>query len=80
MKRLFLSINILTLWLAPITSAYAAETSKVYSSGILVLIFIGFCAAMVVAQLIPAILLLMGTIKGFLRKSKEEPIEAVIDK
>jgi len=79
MKRLFLSINILTLWLAP-TSAYAAETSKVYSSGILVLIFIGFCAALIVAQLIPAILLLMGTIKGFLRKSKEEPIEAVIDK
>ena len=55
MRKQYLLITTLAVWLATITNAYAAETTKVYSSGTLVLIFIGFCALIVVAQLIPAI-------------------------
>jgi len=80
MRKQYLLINTLAVWLATITNAYAAETTKVYSSGILVLIFIGFCALVVVAQLIPAILVLMGVIKGFVKGSKEKPIEVEANK
>lgn len=38
--------------------------TTVYSSGILVLGFIGFCALVVVVQLIPAIMTCIGMIKG----------------
>ncbi len=53
------------------TAAHAASTSKVYSSGILVLIFLGFCALVVIAQLIPAIITLVGMIKGVEKKRVE---------
>lgn len=43
--------------------AMAADTSKVYNSGILVLLFVGFCALLVVAQLLPAVMNLMGMTK-----------------
>lgn len=44
--------------------AMAADTSKVYTSGILVLLFVGFCALLVVAQLLPAVMNLMGMTKN----------------
>lgn len=43
--------------------AMAADTSKVYNSGILVLLFVGFCALLVVAQLLPAVMNLFGMTK-----------------
>jgi hypothetical protein len=42
----------------------AADTTKVYSSGILVLLFVGFCALLVVAQLLPAVMNLIGMTKN----------------
>ncbi len=44
--------------------AMAVDTAKVYSSGILILVFIGICALVVLFQMIPAILLLLGMIRG----------------
>jgi hypothetical protein len=44
--------------------AMAVDTAKVYSSGILILVFIGICALVVLFQMIPAILLLLGMVKG----------------
>lgn len=64
----------LALSLAAATPALAATTTKVYNSGILVLAFLGFCALIVVAQMIPAIITLWGMIKGALseeNKAKE---------
>ena len=43
--------------------AMAADTSKVYNSGILDLLFVGFCALLVVAQLLPAVMNLFGMTK-----------------
>ena len=76
MKGRYILINMLTVWLANATSAYAATTTKVYSSGILVLVFIGFVALVVVVQMIPAILTLMGMLKGLARDSKGKAAEA----
>jgi hypothetical protein len=56
--------------LAASTGAFAASTQKVYSSGILVLVFIGFVALVVVVQMIPAIITLCGMIKGLLSDRK----------
>ncbi len=54
------------------TGAYAADTHKVYSSGILVLVFIGFVALVIVVQMIPAIITLAGMIKGMVSERKSE--------
>jgi hypothetical protein len=42
----------------------AATTGNVDNSGIYVWIFLGFCALIVVAQVIPALLLMFGLVKG----------------
>lgn len=62
----------LAICLATATAADAASTSTVFMSSTLVLIFVGFCALVVVIQLIPAIMLLFGMIKGALSGGKEK--------
>ncbi len=57
------------------TGAYAADTHKVYASGILVLAFIGFVALVVVVQMIPAIITLCGMIKGLASNRKTAAAE-----
>jgi hypothetical protein len=55
------------LSLATSTGAFAssgAATNKVFVSGPLILVFLGFCALVVVIQCIPAIITLYGLIKG----------------
>lgn len=77
MKNLNLALATLTIWLTAISPAFAAaSTNKVYNSGILVLIFVGFCALVVVAQMIPAMMTLWGMIKGALSARKQEGAEA----
>ncbi len=53
------------------TAAHAASSTKVYTSGVLVLVFLGFCALVVIAQLIPAIITLVGMIRGVEKKHVE---------
>lgn len=49
--------------IAPAT-AFAAAGVREDSSGIFVWVFLGFCALIVVAQVIPAVLLMVGMAKG----------------
>ena len=49
--------------IAPAT-AFAASTPRVDDSGLFVWIFLGFCALIVIAQVMPALLLLLGMAKG----------------
>ena len=49
--------------------ALAVDTSRTYSSGLLIGIFLGFCALLVVVQLMPSIMLLIGFIKGLARRT-----------
>jgi len=70
MKTTQLTLTTVLLTLAMFSEAFAAGTTRVYSSGIFVLAFIGFCALVVVVQLIPAIMTLCGMIKGAVENSK----------
>ena len=47
------------------------DTTQVYTSGILVLSFIGFCALLIVAQLVPAVLALFGMTKAVVQGSRK---------
>ena len=66
------------LSLATGTAALASSgaTNKVFVSGPLILLFLGFCALVVVIQCIPAIIMLYGMIKGA-ASSKEKATESV---
>jgi prepilin signal peptidase PulO-like enzyme (type II secretory pathway) len=63
----------LTLALALASSApalaAAVDTSKTYSSGLLIGIFLAFCALIVVVQLAPSLMLLFGFIKGLVHRA-----------
>ncbi len=57
-------LSTLTLVLLMISPVFAVDTAVTYNSGLLVLLFVGFCALLIVAQLIPAILTLFGMTKA----------------
>lgn len=71
MKAMRVFCNILSVLLATVPCAFAATTTKVYSSGILILAFLGMCALVVVIQLIPSIVVLFGMVKGLAKKEEE---------
>jgi hypothetical protein len=66
-----LSVAVLSLVSGTAAHAATAASNKVFISGPLILIFLGFCALVVIAQIIPVISTLYGMIKG-LRSSKEK--------
>ena len=53
-----------TLWLAALTPAWAADAARADHSGLWVWAFLGLCALIVVAQLAPALMLLVGMARG----------------
>jgi hypothetical protein len=64
----------IALILGSSTGALASSgvTNKVFISGPLILLFLGFCALVVVIQCIPAIIMLYGMIKGTVSVVKDE--------
>ncbi len=61
---------LISLFLA--SPAFAAvNTAETYSSGILVLLFVGFCSLIIVAQIVPALLMLFGAVKA-IKPSKKQ--------
>ncbi len=68
-KSLLSSLVITLLLISP---ALAVDTSVTYNSGLLVLLFVGFCALLIVAQLIPALLVLFGMTKAATRGLSEK--------
>jgi hypothetical protein len=54
----------------PAWAAGAVDTSRTYSSGLLIGLFLAFCALLVVAQLMPSLMLLVGFIKGLARRTE----------
>lgn len=79
MKILQTLIITVTLWMVAVPQAFAASTTRVYNSGILVLAFLGFCALVVVVQMIPAIITLWGIVKELVTgKAKEKEAKVQI--
>jgi hypothetical protein len=66
------------LSLATSSGAFASSgvTNKVFISGPLILLFLGFCALVVVIQCIPAIIMLVGMIKGAASSKEKETANA----
>ena len=56
--------------------ASSGATNKVFISGPLILLFLGFCALVVVIQCIPAIIMLYGMIKGAASSKEKETATA----
>ena len=63
--------------LATGTAAHAsgAATNKVFVSGPLILLFLGFCALVVVAQIIPVLTSLYGMLNSAKDSKVETPVE-----
>lgn len=66
MKASGSSLMTIVALLGSAQAAYAASTNTIYTSGWLVLAFFGFCALVVTVQLMPAIMLVVGMLKGLL--------------
>jgi hypothetical protein len=64
--------------LATSVPAFAVDTSRTYSSGLLIGIFLAFCALLVVVQLMPSVMLLVGFIKGLARRSETKAEVATV--
>ena len=62
-RSLFLGVSMLMLMADPVL---AVDTSQTYSSGLLVGAFLAFCALVVVVQLMPTIMILIGFVKGLI--------------
>lgn len=68
----YLFLALLTSTAAPALAAATIDTTKVYNSGFLVLTFLGFCAMIVVSKLLPAIGLMVGSLRNALKNVSEE--------
>lgn len=64
------TLTTLTLMLLAVP-AFAVDTAVTYSSGLLVLLFVGFCAMIIVVQLVPAVLMLIGVGKAITEGSRK---------
>ncbi|HTY20545.1 MAG TPA: hypothetical protein VMC44_02800 [Geobacteraceae bacterium] len=73
MNRMRTIMSALAVSLAFVPNAIAGST-KVYSSSILVLAFVGFLALIVVIQLVPAIMTLIGALKGMASKKEDTQV------
>ena len=67
-KSLISTVAVMFLLASP---AFAVDTAVTYSSGLLVLLFVGFCALIIVAQLVPAVLVLFGMTKAAAQGSRK---------
>jgi len=72
MLNLRVAVTSSALLLMTVSPALAADTTKIYNSGLLVLLFVGFCALLVVVQVLPAILSVMGMTKNAAKSSAEK--------
>jgi len=59
--------------------AFAVDTSRTYSSGLLIGLFLAFCALLVVVQLMPSLMLLAGFIKGLARRTETQAETVTVD-
>jgi hypothetical protein len=59
--------------------AWAIETAGTYQSSMLVLLFLGVCALIIVAQMVPALIMMMGTISGLAKRIAARKQVAVVN-
>jgi hypothetical protein len=73
--RLPAPVNAAIIFLMLAANANAATTNKVFVSKLGILIFLGFCALVLVVQLIPAIMTLVGMLKGVGKEQQKSRVK-----
>jgi hypothetical protein len=68
MKAIRTMLTAAAMVMLTVHQAWAVDTTQTYQSGILVLLFLGVCALIVVAQMVPALILMLGTVSAFAKK------------
>jgi len=68
-RSLFMGVSMLMLMADPVL---AVDTTKTYSSGILVGAFLAFCALIVVVQLMPTLMILANFVKGLVNGTDKQ--------
>jgi uncharacterized membrane protein YeaQ/YmgE (transglycosylase-associated protein family) len=58
--------------IVPAATAFAASGAREDNSGIFVTIFLGLCGVIVIGQLVPAVMVMLGFAKGLGREAKSE--------
>ena len=71
--RIQTAANTAVVFLMMAANAHASSTSKVFVSKLGIVIFLGFCALVLVVQLIPAIMTLYGMLKGVSKEQEKSP-------
>jgi hypothetical protein len=71
--RLPTAANAAIIFLMAAANAQAASTSKVFVSKLGIIVFLGFCALVLVVQLIPAIMTLYGMLRGVGKEQQKSP-------
>ncbi len=56
--------------IVPAATAFAATGAREDNSGIFVWTFLGFCALIVIGQLVPAVMMVLGFAKGLGKEAK----------
>jgi hypothetical protein len=74
-----LGLGLITFFLANATRLWAEDAVREDNSDIFVWIFLAFCALIIVAQLIPALLMMLGFAKGMKKKTEPSGAEPVDD-
>ena len=57
------------------SAAFAASGAQGQETGLLVYLFIGFFALIVVSQLVPAVILFVGMVKGVFARPEKIPVD-----
>ena len=71
MRHLATAMNAAIITMLATVNAHAASTNKVFISKIGIFVFLGFCALVLVVQLIPAMMTLYGMLKGVSKEQKK---------
>ena len=77
MKTIRALLTTAAIILLTVHQAWAVDTTQTYQSGMLVLVFLGVCALIIVAQIVPALILMLGTISAFAKKVRGKEKVAV---
>ena len=72
MKTIRTLLTAAAIVMLTVHQAWAVDTTQTYQSGILVLLFLGVCALIVVAQMVPALILMLGTVSAFAKKIRRK--------
>ena len=77
MKSIRTILTAAAIVILSVHQAWAVDTTQTYKSGVLVLLFLGVCALIVVAQMVPALILMLGTVSAFAKRLRERKRAAV---